>query len=88
MNKSYNIPPIWNNNCNCIPRCNCQCNNAPSEEILLNLGQYFYDILSEVEFPCGYPDLNTFIMYALCGFLPPCHPTLLQIACLTLNDKI
>ena len=67
------------NNCNCQDKCNLV-------EIYLFLGEYVFDLLKELELPCGHAGL----MESLCSLMDckklPCgHPTLDELLLMALK---
>lgn len=68
-----------NTQCNKPQCCNCH-NKCSMNDIYMFLGKYTFDLLCEVQLPCGHPELKESLCLLIDGKPLPCgHPTLDEI---------
>jgi hypothetical protein len=101
-NKNKSCNKSNNNKKCCHCHCHCNCNNSMKEwrkfpncpkkkdrtDVYMYLGEYLYDLLEEVDLPCGHDSLEDSIrILAEGGHLPCGHPSLEEIILMTLLGK-
>ncbi len=71
------------NKVDCRSLCRCA-----QRRIFTYLGNYAYDLLSELDLPCGHPSLNASLLALACGKELPCgHENLEQLLCQALREE-